>query len=360
MGLYRRSESGYYWMSYTLNGTQYRESTETTDLEKAKLRLAQRIASQTVPAKGTVATMLDAVIEDYEINRKGVQFARLWIENHLRPFFGGMKPERITAQDIRRFQSEKLKAKKPLSPASVNRALAILRRAYTLAEIAPPRIEKLREDNVRKGFVEDFDFWRLYAELAAHLRPLALFCYETGCRKSEALGLRWAQIENTGDRAFVRLSAAETKNRQGRIIPLSKLMGDLLLDIRNGQVEGMNPHPEFVFSYRGDKLKNFRTGWEKATTRAGMPGLLFHDLRRSAVRNMVRSGVPEAVCMAVSGHKTRSIFDRYNIVDEADLINAVKSVETKREDLLKAIASDGRTPKEIRNLMGDLAPFPDV
>lgn len=360
MGLYRRNESGYYWMSYTLNGKQYRESTETTDLEKAKLRLAQRIASQTLPAKGTVSTMLDAVIEDYQINHKDVQFARLWIDNHLRPFFGSMKPDRLTTQDIRRFQVDKLKAPKALSPASVNRALAILRRAYTLAEIKPPRIEKLREDNVRKGFVEDSDFWRLYSELAPHLRPLTLFCYETGCRKSEALGLRWSQIEFTPDGSFVRLNPGETKNKRGRVIPTSKLLSGLLNDIRHGQIADMKPHPEYVFSFRGDKLKNFRTGWEKATKRAGMPDLLFHDLRRSAVRNMVRAGVPEAVCMAVSGHKTRSIFDRYNVTDEADLINAMKAMEAKRDDLLKVIAGEKDTPKEIRDLVDDPIPFPDV
>lgn len=360
MSLYRRNESGYYWMSYTLNGKQHRESTETTDLAKAKLRLAQRIASQTVPAKGTVSTMLDAVIEDYEINRKEVRFARLWIDNHLRPFFGSMKPERVTTQEIRRFQVEKLKGQKPLSPASVNRALAVLRRAYTLAEIEPPRIEKLREDNVRKGFLEDSDFWYLYSALAPHLRPLTLFCYETGCRKSEALGLRWSQIEFTLDGSFVRLNPGETKNKRGRVIPISKLLRDLLFDIHNGQIVEMKPHPEYVFSFRGERLKNFRTGWEKATKRAGMPDLLFHDLRRSAVRNMVRAGVPEAVCMAVSGHKTRSIFDRYNVTDEADLLNAMKAMEAKRDALLKVIAGEKDTPKEIRDLVEDAVPFPDV
>jgi integrase len=192
MGLYRRNESGYWWMSWVVDGKQYRETTNTSDKEKAKIRLAERVAARKVPVKGTVSDMLDAVVTDYQLNDQGVEFARLWIENHLQPFFGHLKPDQVTSKMIRDFQIEKLKAEKPLSNASINRALSVLRRAYTLAEIKPPRIEKLSEDNVRTGFLDDADFWKLYEHLAPHLRPLTLFCFETGCRKSEALKLRWS------------------------------------------------------------------------------------------------------------------------------------------------------------------------
>ena len=86
-------------------------------------------------------------------------------------------------------------------------------------------------------------------------------------------------------------------------------------------------------------IKGFKRAWQTACDAVGLGekekregkavyrGLLFHDLRRSAVRNLIRSGVPERVAMAISGHKTRSIFDRYNITSESDLEQAARSLD---------------------------------
>src|SRR5262245_39329230 len=84
----------------------------------------------------------------------------------------------------------------------------------------------------------------------------------------------------------------------------------------------------FVHPKTGNPVRDFRVAWAAACAKVSLPAAIFHDFRRTGVRNLVRAGVPEVIAMAISGHKTRSIFDRYNIVNEEDIKSAVASVET--------------------------------
>src|SRR5262249_60278012 len=83
----------------------------------------------------------------------------------------------------------------------------------------------------------------------------------------------------------------------------------------------------FLFHHQGRPIRDIRKRWHKATVAAGVPGLLFHDLRRSGVRNLVRAGVDPTIAMRISGHKTRAVFDRYNIIDESDIAEALVAVQ---------------------------------
>jgi integrase len=154
--------------------------------------------------------------------------------------------------------------------------------------------------------------------LAGYLQDPMTFLYLSGWRVSEMRGLEWRDVDLPGH--VVRLRPELSKNKTGRVLPLS---GELLEAIERAAEQRRLDCPH-VFHAEGQPSGDFPKAWRNACNAAGLGGRIIHDLRRSAVRNMVRAGVPERVCMALSGHKTRAIFDRHNIVSEADLSAATE------------------------------------
>jgi len=147
----------------------------------------------------------------------------------------------------------------------------------------------------------------------------------TGWRiNSEVLTLQWRQVDfNAGT---VRLDPGTTKNGEGRVFPMTR-------DLRAG-LEMQRPQSgkraaiiPWVFHRDGEPIKRFNKVWKRACVAGGCPGRIPHDLRRTAVRNLVRAGVPERVAMQLTGHKTRSVFERYNIVSEGDLTDAARRLD---------------------------------
>jgi len=169
-----------------------------------------------------------------------------------------------------------------------------------------PVIHKLPEDNVRQGFLEPDQYERLLVELPANLKALFVCGYHTGARKNELRRMRWDQVDF--DARLIRLSAGQTKNKQPRTLPI---YGDMRRWLDH-QRETCPEDSIWVFhGAHNCPVDNHLNGWPEACKRADLPGLLFHDLRRSAVRNMKRAHLQDLEAMRISGHKTRQVFDRY-------------------------------------------------
>lgn len=214
--------------------------------------------------------------------------------------------------------------------ATVNRELAALRRAFRLAMRAGrverrPDVQALTERNARQGFFEPEQLRAVLRHLPADLQPPVLVAYVTGWRMhSEILSRQWQHVDL--DAGWLRLEPGEGKTGEGRQFPLS---GELLKVLqrqrkatdalkRKGQIV------PWVFHRDGRPIRNLRAAWHTACKEAGVPGRIIHDLRRTAVRNLERAGVPRGVAMRLVGHRTESIYRRYAIVHEADLAEAGK------------------------------------
>jgi integrase len=185
----------------------------------------------------------------------------------------------------------------------------------------------IKETTVRTGFLSDEDYARLRHELPHELKAIFVCGYVTGMRKGELTGIKWPQVDF--DAGLITLEKGATKNDDARSVPILK--GDMrtLLEEIWAEREANWPQSPWVFSRAGVAIKDFRTSWEEACKRAGVPELKFHDLRRTAVRNMRRAGVPQVVRMKISGHKTDSMERRYNIVDVDDLSIAKEFMERR-------------------------------
>ena len=237
--------------------------------------------------------------------------------------------------------------------ATINRELAFLKRAFNLGietgKISrKPYIPMLKENNVRSGFFEWAEFAAIRDACPDYFKPVVTFAYYTGWRKEEILSLLWSQVDLASGE--IRLEVGTDKNDAGRVIALD---GELLEMMqaqwgRRKVVEIPGQSPALLCPYvfhRNGKLiggsaGDIRNVWQKACVEAGLgqmveverngkkekkySGKLFHDFRRTAVRDMIRAGVPERVAMMISGHKTRSVFDRYNIVSLNDLREAAR------------------------------------
>jgi integrase len=325
-------ESAVIWIKYRdALGVLRRESTETTKEQEAKRFLKQREGAAVegrviVPRadKITFAQLAQALRDDYKANaRKSVERLELSLA-HLTPAFGAWPAARIGTADVTAYTVRRQEA--GAANASVNRELAAMKRAFSLAVKGErlqrmPYIPMLKENNVRKGFVEPGQLDAIQRHLPKYAQAPISFAYITGWRlRSEVLRLQWRQVDFRA--GVVTLDVGATKSGHGRTFPLTAGLRALLEAQRTATDEIQKRKAviiPFVFHRRGRPMKGLRKAWKAAVKAAGLPGLIPHDLRRSCVRNLERAGVPRSTAMALVGHKTQAIYSRYAVTDEAML-----------------------------------------
>ena len=329
-----------WWVGYYHRGKEFRESTGSESEAQARRLLKKRLGEigrgrliGPVEEKVTFEEMAEDLLRDYETNgKRSVRSAKLSV-SHLRGFFGLDRALDITTDRVRAYISGR--QEDGASNGSINRELAGLKRMFSLAVQAGklssrPYIPALEENNARQGFLDHGSFLALREALPEYLKDPVTFLYLSGWRVSEMKALECRDVDLAGK--VVRLRPEISKNKDGRILPLS---GEILEVIETAR-EKRRPDCLFVFHLDGEPIGDFRKSWRKACTAAGLDGIIVHDLRRTAIRNMVRAGIPERVAMSLSGHKTRSIFDRYNIVSEADLAEATERLQSHLQKQAKA------------------------
>ena len=314
-----------WWIRYSVpgQGQERFESSKSTHKNDAIRLLNKRRKEiddrQVTSTDATVGDLLRLYLDDQKRQKRhSYKSAEQWVRLHLEPAFGSMKAAKLETKHIESFVDQKQAA--DYENASINRYLAALRRAFTLGmEALPPlvysvpKITKLEEDNVREGFLEHHQYVNLRNELPDHQRLVLVIGYHFGMRRGEILKLRWDQVD--WDANLIRLERKQTKGKKARVAPL---YGELRAWFEMAYA-ARDPDCPFVVSWRGKQVGDLKTAWASARERAGLSWVLVHDLRRTAVRNMIRAGIPEKRAMLISGHKTRSVFDRYDITDERDL-----------------------------------------
>ena len=354
--LYQRGKKGTWWIKFYRGGKPFFESSRCTRKKVAERLLKTREGQVadgrfvgTRSDKVRFENMAENLVNDYKANgRRSVSNVARIVER-LEGFFGGRRAVDIGTADVRAYIAKRQgeyvkppctshedearcpKCSKRTAPATIMNELAALKRMFNLSLQAGeiyhrPYIPRVRVDNARKGFVGEIEYLAVREALPSALRPVLDFGYTTAWRKREILALTWDRFDFTAGTARLDTS----KNYSGRVVVLTESLKATLrrlwdetraLEAKTGQ------RIPWVFHREGKPIKSMEGSWRAARKAAGLPNLFFHDLRRSGVRNMVRSGISERVAMTISGHKTRSVFDRYNIVSEGDLREAAKKLE---------------------------------
>jgi integrase len=386
--VFERKGSSFLWIAYYAHGKEEREvarhvrTGEKIEISEKgrheaerflKRRLGELAAEQhggrafvgPQQERVTVNDLLDGLERDYRLRDKW----NVKIESALKPVrahFGTWRAVDVTTETVSKYIEDLREQGR--SNSTINHRAQFLSQTFKVGMrnkqiSSAPFIPRLSEvGNERQGFFETADFEAVVEKLPEHLRDLAHFGFLTGWRKGSIESLRWSDV---GD-GIIYLRAQNSKTRKPETVPLEGELQDIIDRRRAASIwedkDGGKKFAEYVFHSKGEPIGDFRKSWWSACVAAGLgkmtcpkcgaegaerscetckvvtrySGPIFHDFRRTAARNMLAAGVPQAVAMKITGHRTDSMFRRYAIVDEAQ----------KREALAKTQQYLATTPAE--------------
>ena len=353
--VFKHKNASTWYAAYNVNGTEFRKSTglpydkeNGTNLNERKavkvladfVEVARRQVGKEAHGHVGYDDLRELILRDYRTKKRksirSLEQSRLF---NLDKFFAGMPIKKIDTVAVDLYEDRRLAV---AARATVNNELAALKRMFKLGIAkqlighgAEPTIKISDPENARAGFVDPGEFALLAAALPAHLAPLIQWLYATSWRVGEARALTWADVDFA--EGLATIDASRVKNKEGKMFPFAV---NVLAATAIAKAKAMqHPRTDRVFhTPDGRPIKTFRKAWATACKAAAekilkedpnatalaakLEKLIVHDLRRSGVRNMILSGVSEQTAMEISGHRTASIFRRYNVKSPSALREA--------------------------------------
>jgi integrase len=365
MGVFKKQ--GVYWIDYYVNGRRKRERigpdkrlAETVH-RKRKVEIAEgKYLDKRRPMTTTFNDLVNAYRKWLGLDPAsgGPPRLRSW-NSYLRAafpplqaYFEGKRLGEITPALVEQYRACRKSTisvrRRPIATSTINRELSCLKRMFAVAckgllvlpggapETNPLQHVSLEpERNIRDRVLSPEEFDRVYQAADDWLRPILLVAYQTGMRQGEIRSVRWGQVDLK--QGLIRLGAEDTKNGEGRLIPLNRTLIELFKTLPRylgcpyvfpnpGKIDAWQANPEEVdVRYDGTYISH---RFARACHKVGVTNVTFHDLRHTFVTNARRAGIDYFRIMAISGHKTMLVFKRYHTIDAGDLTQAIRQMDT--------------------------------
>ena len=320
MGLYRRGPT--WWMSFSYNGRQVRQSTETDDKKTAE-KIYHKVMTDVAEGKWFerqertrgFAEMMEKYMKEHSAVKKRSTARDAASLKHLLPFFGMMPLRQIRPGNISEYKADRLAA--GAAPGTLNRELALMKHAFTLsvkewgwAKENPVKMVSMEKEAPHKDrWLTDDEEKRLIESCPAWLRHIVVFGVDTGCRRGEILSLSWKYLDLDKGVAIV----FGKKTNEWRGVPLTRRVREMLAEKQASQkVRSMQSNPVFCNpAGQPVNIHELRWAFEVALSEAGVSNFRFHDLRHSFATRLAQNGVDLFTIQKLLGHKSYAMTERY-------------------------------------------------